>query len=102
MNIFKSLFFLLSGGDDVTLKNKKALRLVAKEITRNKYHQFYGVKFSHVRHRFGVFFYDIYTALYSTGIVMQHAEKSGILREIIIEHFLSSEALEAHQRLVLQ
>jgi hypothetical protein len=99
MGFIQSLFILLFGGADTSSKQKRALRQVAKEITQNKYRNFYGVKGSEIRRHFGVFFYDLYKALYPTANVMHHAEKSGILKHLIVERFLSKGTREVYNHL---
>jgi hypothetical protein len=99
MEFIQNLFLFLFGGADISSKQKRALRQVAKEITQNKYRNFYGVKGGEIRRHFGLFFYDLYKALYPTAGVMHHAEKSGILRHLIVERFISKEMGEAYNQL---
>jgi hypothetical protein len=99
MEFIKTLFLFLLGGDNTSSKQKKAARQLAKEITQNKYHHFYGVKGGEIRRHFALFFYDLYKTLYPTAAVMHHTEKSTVLRQLIVERFLSKDTLEAHNRL---
>jgi hypothetical protein len=99
MEFIKTLVLFLLGGDHTSSKQKKATRQLAKEINQNKYRHFYGVKGSEIRRYFALFFYDLYKALYPTASIMYHAEKSAVLRQLIVERFLSKNALEAHDQL---
>lgn len=99
MEIIKSFFLLLFGGGDTSAKQRKVLREIAKEIGHNRYRNFYSPKEAEIRRHFGVFFYDLYKGLYQTAGAMHHAEKSSILKQVIVERFLSPEGREALARL---
>ncbi|MDR2485911.1 MAG: hypothetical protein LBD55_11035 [Treponema sp.] len=98
-DFFQSLFFLLFKSDDPAFKSKMALRQVGKEIKYNKYHKFYRVKTGEIRSGMGAFFFDIYRVIFPIRAYISHADKSAVLKQIIIETCMGSELRDLYNRL---
>ena len=98
-DFFQTLFFLLFKSDDPAFKSKMALRQLGKEIKHNKYHKFYRVKTEEIRSGMGAFFFDIYSVIFPILTYISHADKSAILKQIIIETCMGSELRDLYNRL---
>ncbi|MDR2535747.1 MAG: DUF5312 family protein [Treponema sp.] len=92
-------FDFLFGGNDPASKKKRAVKLIAKEINQNKHRKFYKSSSSEITPVAGIFFYDIYKTISAAQSFMKNAAKSAILKQLIIEHFMSKELREIYDRL---
>lgn len=94
-----SFFDFLFGGNDPAAKKKRALKLIAKEISQNKHRKFYKPSAAEITPVAGAFFYDIYKAVSAAQGFMKNAAKSAMLKQITVEFFMSKELREVYGRL---
>ncbi|MDR0568628.1 MAG: DUF5312 family protein [Spirochaetaceae bacterium] len=92
-------FDFLFGGNDPAVKKKRAVKLIAKEINQNKHRKFYKTSSGEITPVTGAFFYDIYKTTSAAQGFMKNAAKSAVLKQIVVEHFMSKELKEVYNRL---
>jgi hypothetical protein len=98
MNFFERLYILISGNSESASKTQKALRQIAQKIRRNKYRKFYKIGSKEIRPGIGAFFLDMYKVVYQVPGFMQHAEKSTLLKHLIVESVMDTELQSLYER----
>ena len=82
------LFNFFAGGGDPEREKKRLLKEIEKQLKKIKY-KFYKPKTGEVLPALARYFYDIYKAVASAHLLVEHAEASNVLKTIVIESFLS-------------
>jgi hypothetical protein len=85
--------------NDPAVKKKRALKLIAREINQSKHRKFYKSNSGEITPTAGAFFYDIYKVIATAQAFMKNAAKSGVLKQLTVEHFMSKELREVYDRL---
>jgi hypothetical protein len=99
MSFLETLYCFFSGQDSSVLKEKRVLKRIAKEISQSKYRRFYKSGSGEINPAFGSFFYDMYKILAPARNLIQNAEKSSLLKQLVIEAFMDKDLQEVHKRL---
>jgi hypothetical protein len=97
----KLFSFLFRSNDPQTLK-KKAMKQLAKELSGNRYSQFYRPKTRLIEPAMAVFFFEMYRTVSHAHVFLNKAAKSDLLKELTIETFLDIKYLDARQRLTAE
>ncbi len=85
---FARLFNFFSSSADPERDKKRLLKEIEKLLKKQR-HKFYRAKTGEVLPALARYFYDIYRAVASAHLLVEHAEASNVLRTIVIEHFMS-------------
>jgi hypothetical protein len=94
----KMLSFL--GGE--TDEKKALFKQAIKDLSQNKYIKFFHVKSEEADPALFVFFYGIYKTMFPLRVFMQSEEKTSLLRQKIVEHFMDPPSRETVQRLSVE
>lgn len=89
-NIFQRIFSAIFGGSDPERENKRLLKQIAKTLAKHRY-KFYKPRSGEALPGLARFFYEVYRVVGPAQNLLQNAEESTALREIIIDEHLSEE-----------
>lgn len=87
-NLFDRILNFFSSGRDPEREKKRLLKEIEKQLKKLKY-KFYRPKTGDVLPALAFYFHDIYKAVASAHLLVEHAEASNVLKTIVIESFLS-------------
>ncbi|MBN1685323.1 MAG: hypothetical protein JW852_01655 [Spirochaetales bacterium] len=90
---FSRLLNYFASSADPEREKKRRLKEIEKILKKQRY-KFYRPKTGEVLPALARFFYDIYKAVASAHVLVEHAEASSVLKTIVIEHFLSEKQRE--------
>jgi hypothetical protein len=91
-NLLKSLFGSFFGGADPEAAKKKALKNIAKSLSKTKY-RFYKSSSHEVEPAFAKFFYEIYKAVSPSQSMIQSINPN-MYKRMVIDHCLSEKQAE--------
>ena len=94
----QKLFGDMFASSDSEVKKKRALKLVGKQISKSKY-KFYKLQTKQVLPSFAKLFYDIYKIVSSAQMMFSNMQTSNVLKNAIIEYYMSDGQKEALARL---
>ncbi len=86
-----------AGGGDPEREKKRLLKEIEKQLKKLK-GKYYKPKTGEVLPALARFFYDIYKAVASAHLLVEHAEASNVLKTIVIENFLSETQKEIEEK----
>lgn len=87
---FQSLLSLILRDNDPERERKRALKEIAKKITRSKYN-FYKARGEEALPKLARFYYDIYKVTAPAQILLDNVESSGVFRSILVEQDFTEE-----------
>jgi len=97
---FDKLLSLIGNSNDPEADKKKRIRLLAKEISRNKYSKFFNLKSGEIDGSMGKVFFDMYKICSNAQVLLVSIGKSAQLKQIIVETFFDKQLLEIRDRLM--
>jgi hypothetical protein len=95
----EKFFSLLGVGKDPDAAKKRQLKLLARELSGNKYSRFYRIKNGEADGSLGKFFYDIYRNTVSAQALLQNAARSAQLKQVVVEAFFDQKLQEILARI---
>ncbi len=97
-SFFARIFSVFSGGNDPEREKKRQLKDIEKQLKKAHY-KFYKPRGEEVLPGLAKFFHEIYQVVGPVQLLIQHAESSGVLKNIIIETYLTDVQIELKERL---
>jgi hypothetical protein len=93
------LFFFFFRSDEPRVLKKRAMKQLAKELSKNRHSRFYRPKTRLAEPEMAAFFFELYRTVSHAHVFLTHAAKSDLLKELTLEAFLDIKYLDARQRL---
>ncbi len=97
-NFLQRIIAAIFGGGDPEREKKRLLKQIGKNITKNRY-KFFKPKSNEALAGLARFFYEIYRVVGPAQNLLQNAEESAALREIVIDEDLSDEERALRQEI---
>jgi hypothetical protein len=72
----------------------KTMRLLVKELKKNKYKSFYNIFSHNATQNLALFFFELYESCSHLQIKINSANKTQKLRNMVLRHFLDEEAMD--------
>ncbi|MFP4364380.1 MAG: DUF5312 family protein [Spirochaetia bacterium] len=98
MNIFEKIMSFFLGGDDPDREKKRLLKEIEKQLKKSKF-KFYKPKGEQAQPQLAKFIHGIYKIVGPAQALIEHADSSGVLKNIIIESALDKDQLKLLNRL---
>ena len=95
---FQKIFGDMFASSDPEAKKKRELKLIGKQISKSKY-KFYKLQTKQLLPPFAKLFYDIYKIISPAQTMFSNMQTSNVLKNAIIEYYLSDRQKEALARL---
>jgi hypothetical protein len=80
-------------------KRHKTMKLLVKELRKNKYKSFYNTFSHNATQNLALYFFELYEACSHLQIKINSASNTQRLRNIVLRHFLDEEAMDILMRL---
>ena len=98
-NFFQSLISSLFGGGGPDAEIKKRLKVIAKNYSKTRYHNFYKPNPSEMQPPFAKLFYDVYKIICPTQVMFKNIQNKKLIQNQIISFCLSERQTELLGRL---
>jgi len=97
-NIFQKLMGIIFSTTDPEVEKKRQLRAIAKTLSKSRY-KWYRPGSEEALPGMGKFFYELYKVVGTAQVILQNANSSMVLKNVLIELSLSSRQVELKERL---
>jgi hypothetical protein len=94
LDFFAKLFFFLADSHDPEKIQKRRLKQLARELSRNRFASFYKPKHGEATAALANFLYEIYKTIAPAQSFLQNAVKSALLKQTVVEFFLDKNIRE--------
>ena len=91
-NVIKRLLSFFFSGNDPEREKRRLLKDIGKQLKKQKY-KFYKPKSEEALPGLAKFFHDIYAVVGPAQVLLDHADTSNVLKQIIIEETLTEEQI---------
>ncbi|MDR2096125.1 MAG: DUF5312 domain-containing protein [Treponema sp.] len=98
-NKVTKVFSFLSGDNASDSDKKVLLKQILKDISQNKYRNFYKIRSEELDPSLAVFFYDIYKLIYPAQLFVQDMIKTSRLKQFTLEIFMNKAAADLSKRI---
>jgi hypothetical protein len=98
-NKVTKVFSFLSGYNASDSDKKVLLKQVLKDISQNKYRNFYKARSEDVDTSLAMFFYDLYKLIYPAQMFVQDMIKTSRLKQFTLETFMNRAAMDLSKRI---
>ena len=92
-SFFQSLLASLFKSSNPEAEKKRRLKLIAKNIAKTKYHNFYRASSGEMLAPFGKLIFDIYKIIASAQMMFRNAQNPAIFKRQIINYVMSDQQL---------
>jgi energy-coupling factor transporter ATP-binding protein EcfA2 len=97
-DIFQKLMGIIFSTTDPEVEKKRQLRAIAKTLSKSRY-KWYRPGSEEALPGMGKFFYELYKVVGTAQVILQNANSSMVLKNVLIELSLSSRQVELKERL---
>jgi len=98
IGFFQRILSLFFHGIDPEREKRRLLRDIAKDLKRKK-HKFYKPNNREAQQGLAKFFHDIYKVIGPSQVLLEHAQSSNVLKQLIIEFSIPDEIREYRDQL---
>ncbi len=92
-SFFQSILSSLFKSSNPEAEKKRRLKLIAKSLSKTKYHNFYRASSSELLAPFGKLIFDIYKIISPAQLVFRNAQNPAIFKRQIINYVMSEQQL---------
>ncbi|MDR1902802.1 MAG: DUF5312 domain-containing protein [Treponema sp.] len=98
-NKVNKVFSFFSGDNEPSSDKRILLKQILKDITQNKYRNFYKFRSEEIDPSLAMFFYDLYKLIYPAQIFLQDMIKISRLKQFTLETFMNRTSADLSKRI---
>jgi hypothetical protein len=98
-DLTNKVFSFFSGNNTPDSDKKILLKQIQKDISQNKYRNFYRIRSEEIDPSLAMFFYDVYKLVYPAQVFLQDMIKITRLKQLTLEAFMNRTSAELSRRI---